>query len=169
MSEQSGITQRLLARYDRLIKTLAPEGVEREGATMPYTSHNGHMFSFLTPEGKLAMRLPKDEGRDFIARFGGRRCRQNGRVLEEYVEVTDEMFKKTSTLAWYFGLSWAHVAALPPKTTKSTKSRANKKPAAKTTAAAKKKTAAKKTPAAKKRAAKKTPAAKKKPAARKKP
>ena len=166
MSEQSGISERLLARYDRLIKTLAPEGVERKGATMPYTSHNGHMFSFLTPEGKLAMRLPKDEGRDFIARFGGRRCRQHGRVLEEYVEVTDEMFKKTSTLSWYFGLSWAHVAAMPPKATTRAKASAKKTKAAAGKPGAKKapkKTRATKTSvAAKKTAAKKTPAAKKK-------
>jgi hypothetical protein len=150
-AEESGFSERLLARYDRLIATLANEGVERKGATMPYTSHNGHMFSFLTKEGKLAMRMPADEVSDFIKRFGGRRCRQHGVVLKEYVEVTDDLFKKTSTLAWYFGLSWMHVASLPPKGGKKKKA-TKKKAGAKKKAAAKKKAPAKK----KKSAAKKT-------------
>ena len=162
-AKQAAALAEALASYDAVLA--AVPGVERKGATMPYTSHNGHMFSFLTPEGKLAMRLPKDEVRDFIARFGGKKCRQHGRVLEEYIEVTDEMFKKTSTLSWYFGLSWAHVAAMPPKATTRAKASKKKKAAAGKPGAKKapKKTrATKKSVAAKKTAAKKTPAAKKK-------
>jgi hypothetical protein len=34
--------------------------VERRGATMPYTSLNGHMFSFLDKTGAMALRLPED-------------------------------------------------------------------------------------------------------------
>jgi hypothetical protein len=32
----------------------ATPGVERKGATLPYTSRNGHMFSFLDPTGSPA-------------------------------------------------------------------------------------------------------------------
>jgi hypothetical protein len=61
-------------------------------------------------------------------------------VLEEYIEVTDDLFKKTSTLSWYFGLSWAYVASLTPKPTTKTKARhAKKKVAAKKTTRARKK------------------------------
>jgi hypothetical protein len=38
-----------LALYEKLVAT--NPGVERKGATMPYTSVNGHMFSLLTKEG----------------------------------------------------------------------------------------------------------------------
>lgn len=31
---------------------------ERKGATVPCTSLNGHMFSYLSKEGKVALRLP---------------------------------------------------------------------------------------------------------------
>jgi hypothetical protein len=48
-----------LALYETLVAT-NPK-VERKGAAMPYTSLNGHMFSFLTQTGTLALRLPADE------------------------------------------------------------------------------------------------------------
>ena len=48
-----------LALYERLVAT-NPE-VERKGATMPYTSVNGHMFSFLGKDGGVALRLPAEE------------------------------------------------------------------------------------------------------------
>jgi hypothetical protein len=41
------ISQDVLGLYDLIIAT-QPD-VKRKGATMPYTSLNGHMFSFLTP------------------------------------------------------------------------------------------------------------------------
>lgn len=45
-----------LAWYDQLVATL-PQ-VQRKGATIPYTSWNGHMFSFIAPDGSLGIRLP---------------------------------------------------------------------------------------------------------------
>ena len=44
-----------LALYEALVAT-NPK-VDRKGKTMPYTSLNGHMFSMLTKEGQLALRL----------------------------------------------------------------------------------------------------------------
>ena len=48
-----------VALYDALLAT-KPE-IKRKGATMPYTSVNGNMFSLLTPDGTLALRLPEAE------------------------------------------------------------------------------------------------------------
>ena len=42
-----------LALYEKLVA--ANPGVERKGATHPYTSLNGHMFSWLHPSGSLAL------------------------------------------------------------------------------------------------------------------
>ena len=36
---------------------------------MPYTSVNGHMFSFLTPDGSLALRLAAPDREAFIERY----------------------------------------------------------------------------------------------------
>ena len=53
-----------LASYERLISTLP--GVDRKGATMPYTAVNGHMFSFLTPP-PLALAGPQSVLRNLEA------------------------------------------------------------------------------------------------------
>ena len=56
-----------LELYERLVATLP--GVERKGATMPYTSVNGHMFSYLSKEGKLELRLPAETREAFMKKY----------------------------------------------------------------------------------------------------
>ena len=104
-----------LALYENLV---APQpGVERKGAAMPYTSVNGHMFSFLTQEGKLALRLPAEERDRFLKKYKTQLCKQHGTVLQEYVEVPDALLKKKQELKKFFALSYAYVATLKPKPT----------------------------------------------------
>jgi hypothetical protein len=102
-----------LELYERLVATTA--SVERKGATMPYTSVNGHMFSFLTKEGKLALRLPTGDREAFLKKYKTKLCEQHGTVLKEYVEVPDALLKKTAELKPYFDQSYAYVASLKPK------------------------------------------------------
>ena len=45
--------------YDKLVST-NPD-IKRKGSANPYTSHNGHMFTFLYANGVLAIRLPEKE------------------------------------------------------------------------------------------------------------
>jgi hypothetical protein len=61
---ESAHSPELIALYDKLVQTI-PE-LERKGAAIPYTSLNGHMFSYLSKEGKLALRLPKESIEDFL-------------------------------------------------------------------------------------------------------
>jgi TfoX/Sxy family transcriptional regulator of competence genes len=105
-----------LELYEKLVAT--NPAVERKGAAMPYTSLNGHMFSFLTRTGKLALRLPAEERDAFMKKYSAALCEQNGAVLKEYVEVPDALLKKTRELKKYFGLSYAYVSSLKPKATK---------------------------------------------------
>ena len=105
-----------LALYEKLVAT--HPAVERKGAAMPYTSLNGHMFSFLTNTGKLALRLPTEERNAFLKKYKTTLCEQHGTVLEEYVEVPDTLLKKTKELKKYFDLSYAYVGSLKPKATK---------------------------------------------------
>jgi len=56
-----------LALYEKLVAT--NPNVERKGTTMPYTSLNGHMFSLLTKEGVLALRLPTKEREVFLEKY----------------------------------------------------------------------------------------------------
>lgn len=104
-----------LALYEKLVAT--NPNVDRKGATMPYTSLNGHMFSLLTKEGKLALRLPPEEREAFMSMYQTTLCEQHGRVLKEYVEVPDALLEKTQELKKYFDASYAYVGSLKPKPT----------------------------------------------------
>jgi hypothetical protein len=109
----AGITPDVLDRFDRLIAS--QPGVERRGASMPYTSLNGHMFAFVSPTGMLALRLPAADREAFIARFGTTLHVAHGTVMKEYVTVPDDLFADPAALAPYFRTSYAYVAGLKPK------------------------------------------------------
>ena len=102
--------------YEKLIAT--HEGVERKGATMPYTSVNGHMFSFLSKERKMALRLPEGERENFLEKYETELCVQYGAVMKEYAVVPDSLLRETEELEGYFELSYAYVSSLKPKPTK---------------------------------------------------
>lgn len=114
-----------LALYEKLVA--ANPNVERKGAAMPYTSVNGHMFSFLTKTGMLALRLPDDERDAFIKKYKTRLCEQHGRIMKEYVEVPNALLKKTRELKKHFDVSFAYVGSLKPKPTKRAKKKTAKK------------------------------------------
>ena len=105
-----------LALYEKLVAT-NPK-VERKGATIPYTSLNGHMFSYLGKTGELALRLPTGVREAFLNKYQASLCRQYGIVQEEYVAVPDALLAKTPELKKYFDLSYAYVSSLKPKATK---------------------------------------------------
>jgi len=110
------VAAEILDSYEKLVAT--NPRVERKGATMPYTSLNGHMFSFLTKTGTLALRLPPEDRAIFLKKYKSQLCEQHGSVLKEYVEVPDALLKKTQELKKYFDLSYAYVASMKPKPTK---------------------------------------------------
>ena len=88
----SSAAGKTLKHYEKLIAT-NPK-VERKGATMPYTSVNGHMFSFLTKTGRVALRLPEIERVAFLKKYKTTLCEQHGAVLKEYVEVPDSLLEE---------------------------------------------------------------------------
>ena len=104
-----------LKHYEKLVAT-NPK-VERKGATMPYTSLNGHMFSFLSKTGTLALRLPTGEREAFLKKYETKLCEQNGTVLKEYVDVPGVLLTKTQELKRFFNISCDYVASLKPKPT----------------------------------------------------
>jgi len=115
MATPAGIPTVAIERYAALIATRP--GIERRGATMPYTSMNGHMFSFLTPDGTLALRLSNADRDQFRAQHPEAHVVQHGRVMKEYVAVPDELFAHTDALAPLFARSCDYIAALRPKIT----------------------------------------------------
>src|SRR5262245_1112980 len=105
--------------YEALLATI-PE-IKRKGATMPYTSVNGNMFSLLTPDGSLALRLPAADREAFLNRHDAALCVQYGVVMKEYVQVPAALLRDTRALAKYLDISYRYVCSLKPKpTTKKT-------------------------------------------------
>jgi hypothetical protein len=115
-----------VALYDALLAT-NPE-IKRKGATMPYTSVNGNMFSLLTPDGTLALRLPEAEREAFLKRYETTLCEQYGVVMKEYVRVPPSLLDNTRALAKYLDVSYRHACSLRPKpTTKKATARKGKR------------------------------------------
>jgi hypothetical protein len=107
------VAQEKLALYQKLVAT-NPK-VELKGDSVPYTSLNGHMFSYLSKDGKLELRLPAAERDAFLKEYKARLCEAYGRVQPEYVEVPDSVLAATPELKKFFDLSYAYVASLKPK------------------------------------------------------
>jgi hypothetical protein len=105
-----------LERYERVVATIA--GVERKGVTLPYTSLNGHMFSFVAEDGTVALRLGADDRSAFMERYGAGLHEAHGSVMREYVSVPEALAEDTAALAPWFERSRAYVAGLKPKATK---------------------------------------------------
>ncbi len=116
-----------VALYDALLAT-NPE-IKRKGATMPYTSVNGNMFTLLTPEGILALRLPEADREAFLERYETALCEQYGTVMKEYVRVPPSLLKNTRALAKYLNVSYRYACSLKPKPTTKKKTAKNGKAA----------------------------------------
>jgi TfoX/Sxy family transcriptional regulator of competence genes len=115
--------QENLEHYEVLVAS--SPAIERKGATMPYTSVNGHMFSLLTKEGSLILRLSADDRDAFLKRYKTPTVVLYGAVMKEYVEVPDALLAKTARLKKFFDASLQYVSSLKPKpTTKKTKKKA---------------------------------------------
>jgi hypothetical protein len=117
-----------LQLYEALVATNPL--VERKGATVPYTSLNGNMFSYLSKEGKLELRLPPDALEEFIKKYKAKLCQAYGIVQAEYVEVPDALLAKTAELKKFFYLSYQYASSLKVKPTKkpAAKKKVTKKP-----------------------------------------
>jgi TfoX/Sxy family transcriptional regulator of competence genes len=119
MPTRQPIDEAVLTAYDALVATRP--NVERKGATMPYTSMNGNMFSFLTPDGTLALRLSASDRDAFMAQYGSTLVEQHGAVMKEYVAVPADLLARIDEVKPWFDRSCDYAGSLKPKrTTRST-------------------------------------------------
>ncbi len=108
-----------LTLYDKLIA--ANPDLERKGKSNPYTSYNGHMFTFLSATGVLAIRLPEKERALFLKKYKTGLMVMYGTVMKEYVEVPERLFPLTKELKIFLDMSYDYVKTLKPKPTKKSK------------------------------------------------
>jgi TfoX/Sxy family transcriptional regulator of competence genes len=115
--KKSPIPAEKVALYEKLLAS-QPE-VERKGADNPYTAVNGNMFSLLlSPEGRMALRLPKEERERLLKKYKTAQFEAYGAVMQEYVAVPDALLAKTKELQEYFRRSYAYAKTLKPKAAK---------------------------------------------------
>ena len=108
------VPQTIIDLYTRLIDT-HPEVVLKGGKKLPNTSLNGHMYSFVSKAGKVALRLGKAERDAFIQKYESKLAENYGVVMKEYVEVPDDLLINLDELAPYLALSHQYVKTLKPK------------------------------------------------------
>jgi hypothetical protein len=104
-----------VALYNKLVAT-HPNAVLK-GTTIPYTSLNGHMYSFISKEDEVTLKLPEDERIKFIDKYKTKLAENYGIVQREYVVVPDNLLKKINELKEYFSISYSYVSSLKPKAT----------------------------------------------------
>src|ERR1700734_1092399 len=112
-AKKSAIPPEKLELYEKLIAT-NPK-IERKGAVHPYTSLNGHMFTYLDQTGTMGIRLPQDEVETFLKKYKTTLFKSYGVVKKDYVTVPDGLLKNTKELKKYLEISYEYVKTLKPK------------------------------------------------------
>jgi hypothetical protein len=111
--KKSKIPTDKLDLYNQLI-TSDPR-IERKGAAHPYTSQNGHMFTYLDQTGTLGIRLPDDALEAFLKKYKTTLFRSYGVVKKDWATVPDSLLQNTKELKKYLGISYEYVKTLKPK------------------------------------------------------
>lgn len=103
-----------LELYDAMVDN--NKNFKRKGKTMPYTSANGYMFSFINKAGEFGIRLPKDKAKAFREKYQTGEFKSHGAVMKDYVHVPDDTLQNESeTIAVYLQDSYEYVMSLPKK------------------------------------------------------
>ena len=111
-AKKSQIPADKLELYEKLIAT-NPE-IERKGDVHPYTSVNGHMFTYLDQTGTLGILLLHAESEAFQKKYNSPPFVSYGVVKKDWVTVPEPLLKNTKELKKYLGLSFAHTESLKP-------------------------------------------------------
>jgi len=101
--------------YNKLVAT-QPNAV-RKGDTIPYTSLNGHMYSYFTKDDFMALKLPEPDRSEFLDKYKTTLVQQYGIIQKEYVTVADSLLANTDELKPYFFISYQYTSTLKPKPT----------------------------------------------------
>lgn len=102
-----------LELYDQAVELV--NGLERLGKTMPYTASNTHMFSIMTKDGRLGIRLSKESREVFNKDKEVKVFKNYGATMREYVEIPSKMLENSQMVADLLLEAWNYVNKLPPR------------------------------------------------------
>lgn len=105
--------EELLAFYDSLVEEC--KGFKRKGKTVPYTSANGHMFSFINKAGELGFRFSEPRKTELMKSWNSTEFISHGAVMKGYVLIPAHLFEKREELKHYLTESFNYVMLLPSK------------------------------------------------------
>ncbi len=103
-----------LELYKKAIDT-QPDIELKGGLKLPYTSTNGYMYSSLTKDGRLGIRLSEPDRKAFMEKYDAIPFKNYGANIREHIEVPDRLLKKPAELGRYLARSYAYTRTLPPK------------------------------------------------------
>ena len=103
----------ILAQYSKAISKV--EGIELKGKSVPNTSINGHMTSFLDKDGIMGLRLAPAELTAFLKEHHTELMEQHGRIMKEFAVVPAAVFNDLGLLVKYMEMSVKSTQALKPK------------------------------------------------------
>jgi hypothetical protein len=112
-AKKSKIPAEKLQLYEKLIASVPK--IERKGAVHPYTSLNGHLFTYLDQAGTLGMRLPKKELAAFLEKYKTTLFESYGAVKRDWATVPEALLKNTLELQKYLEKSYEYTKTLKPK------------------------------------------------------
>lgn len=101
-----------LAIYVNLLQKC--DRFERKGKTVPYTSANGHMFSFINKEGDLGIRFSKSIQEKYFEKYQTSYFKSHNAVMRGYIHIT-EMLMNEEDLVLLLNESYDYVMSLPKK------------------------------------------------------
>ena len=105
--------------YNEMVESV--KGIERKGKNNPYTSVNGHMFSFLDKEGYISIRFSKTDLEKFKKEYRAKPSIQYGSVMRGYALVPKKLYKDIPLLSKFLKRSYKYVSSLEPKPSKKKK------------------------------------------------
>ncbi len=108
------VPEALIAKYQAAIDT-QPD-IEFKGAKkLPYTSVNGYMYSSLTKDGRMGIRLSPEDREAFSSEYDAIPFTNYGANIKEHLEVPTSLLDEPEVLGRWLAKSHAYTLSLPPK------------------------------------------------------
>lgn len=104
-------------RHVQALVDLSGNG-EVKGNKNPYTSRNGHMFSFLDPDGGMALRMSPEMEAEFREAFDSGDVIQYNAKMHGYSSVPVSLLADTDALRHWYDRAREWIGTLQPKPTK---------------------------------------------------
>jgi hypothetical protein len=99
--------------YENII-ALCPR-IERKGKTVPYTSANGHMFSFINKDNELGFKFSKEVQEKYLNKFDTSLFKSHNSIMKGYILIKDDMYNNTNLLVDLLNESYDYVMSLKSK------------------------------------------------------